>query len=43
VSGNSGRTSARLLLADRRVLPRARVTAGRALRRAASRLRGTPA
>ena len=33
VSGNSGRTAARLLLADRRPLPRARVAAGRALRR----------
>jgi phytoene dehydrogenase-like protein len=43
VSGNSGRTSARVLLADRRGLPRARATAGRALRRAAARLRGAPA
>jgi phytoene dehydrogenase-like protein len=43
VSGNSGRTSARVLLADRRGLPRARATAGRTLRRAAARLRGTPA
>jgi phytoene dehydrogenase-like protein len=43
VSGNSGRSSARVLLADRRGFPRARATAGRALRRAAARLRGTPA
>jgi phytoene dehydrogenase-like protein len=41
VSGNSGRTAARVLLADRRPLPRARVAAGRALRRA--RRRGRPA
>jgi phytoene dehydrogenase-like protein len=43
VSGNSGRTSARVLLADRRALPRARATAHRVLRRGAARLRGTPA
>ena len=42
VSGNSGRTSARVLLADRRPLPRARATAGRTLRRATSMLRRTP-
>src|SRR4051794_12342033 len=35
VSGNSGRTAARLLLADRRPAARARRSAGRALRRAA--------
>jgi phytoene dehydrogenase-like protein len=34
VSGNSGRTAARVLLADRRLLPRARLAAGRVLRRA---------
>jgi phytoene dehydrogenase-like protein len=39
VSGNSGRTAARVLLADRRGLPRAR----RAVRRVAARLRRTPA
>jgi phytoene dehydrogenase-like protein len=39
VSGNSGRTSARVLLADRRALPRARAAAGRALRRSTARLR----
>jgi phytoene dehydrogenase-like protein len=39
VSGNSGRTAARVLLADRRPLPRARVAAGRALRRARRRVR----
>jgi phytoene dehydrogenase-like protein len=39
VSGNSGRTSARVLLADRRRLTRGRATAGRALRRAAERVR----
>jgi phytoene dehydrogenase-like protein len=39
VSGNSGRTSARVLLADRRALPRARAAVLRALRRGASRLR----
>jgi phytoene dehydrogenase-like protein len=43
VSGNSGRTSARVVLADRRALPRARATAVRVLRRAATRLRRTPA
>lgn len=39
VSGNSGRTSARVLLADRGALPRARTTAGRAVRRTLTRLR----
>ena len=39
VSGNSGRTSARLLLADRRPLPRARTKVTRALRRTAARIR----
>jgi phytoene dehydrogenase-like protein len=34
VSGNSGRTAARLLLADRRPAARARRAVGRALRRA---------
>jgi phytoene dehydrogenase-like protein len=43
VSGNSGRTSARVLLADRRGLPRVRASAGRAVRRLAARLRRTPA
>jgi phytoene dehydrogenase-like protein len=43
VSGNSGRTSARVLLADRRGLPRARAAAARALRRVAARFRATPA
>jgi phytoene dehydrogenase-like protein len=43
VSGNSGRTAARVLLADRGALPQARATAGRALRRATARLRGTRA
>jgi phytoene dehydrogenase-like protein len=43
VSGNSGRTSARVLLADRRAPARARVAAGRALRRGAARLRPGPA
>ncbi|MCA0143603.1 NAD(P)/FAD-dependent oxidoreductase [Blastococcus sp. LR1] len=38
VSGNSGRTAARVLLADRGPLPRARAAAGRSLRRAAERL-----
>jgi phytoene dehydrogenase-like protein len=38
VSGNSGRTAARVLLADRRALPRARSTAGRQLRRLAARV-----
>ena len=33
VSGNSGRSAARAVLADRRGLPRVRATAGRALRR----------
>jgi phytoene dehydrogenase-like protein len=39
VSGNSGRTSARVLLADRRRLTRARTAAGRGLRRAVGRIR----
>jgi phytoene dehydrogenase-like protein len=39
VSGNSGRTSARVLLADRRPLARARAAAGSALRRVAARMR----
>jgi phytoene dehydrogenase-like protein len=39
VSGNSGRTAARVLLADRRPLPRARASAGRALRRIGQRVR----
>jgi phytoene dehydrogenase-like protein len=43
VSGNSGRTSARLLLAHRRGLRRARARAERAVRRVAARLRRTPA
>ena len=43
VSGNSGRTSARVLLADRRGPARARAAAGRALRRRRGRLRRTPA
>jgi phytoene dehydrogenase-like protein len=34
VSGNSGRTAARVVLADRRPLPRARAAARRGLRRA---------
>ena len=42
VSGNSGRTAARVLLADRGPLPRARAAAGRVLRRAATRLRRAP-
>jgi phytoene dehydrogenase-like protein len=42
VSGNSGRTAARVLLADRGPLPRARATAGRVLRRAATRIRRRP-
>ncbi|SFF17591.1 phytoene desaturase family protein [Blastococcus tunisiensis] len=42
VSGNSGRTSARVLLADRRGLPRARAAAGRTLRRTVARLRRAP-
>ncbi|RZU31335.1 phytoene desaturase family protein [Blastococcus saxobsidens] len=37
VSGNSGRTAARVLLGDRRALPRTRAAAGRSLRRAAAR------
>jgi phytoene dehydrogenase-like protein len=41
VSGNSGRSAARVLLADRGVLPRARAAAGRSLRRAAARLART--
>jgi phytoene dehydrogenase-like protein len=40
VSGNSGRTAARVLLADRRRLPRAGVAAARALRHTVTRLRG---
>ena len=39
VSGNSGRTSARVLLADRRAVARARSAAARGLRRVAARLR----
>jgi phytoene dehydrogenase-like protein len=39
VSGNSGRTAARVLLADRRPLARARTAAGSALRRATARIR----
>jgi phytoene dehydrogenase-like protein len=39
VSGNSGRTSARVLLADRRPVSRARSAAVRGLRRATARLR----
>jgi phytoene dehydrogenase-like protein len=39
VSGNSGRTSARRLLADRRPLARGRTAAGRALRRVVARAR----
>jgi phytoene dehydrogenase-like protein len=39
VSGNSGRNAARVLLAQRRALPRARAAAGRALRRVAGRVR----
>jgi phytoene dehydrogenase-like protein len=39
VSGNSGRTAARVLLADRRLLPRARAIVGRALRRTGTRVR----
>ena len=42
VSGNSGRTAARVLLADRGPLPRARAAAGRVLRRAATRIRRRP-
>jgi phytoene dehydrogenase-like protein len=42
VSGNSGRTAARVLLADRGPLPRARAAAGGVLRRAATRLRRAP-
>ena len=42
VSGNSGRTAARVLLADRGPLPRAWAAAGRVLRRAATRLRRAP-
>jgi phytoene dehydrogenase-like protein len=38
VSGNSGRSAARVLLADRRPLPRARVAARRGLRRALGRV-----
>jgi len=39
VSGHSGRTAARVLLADRRPLARARSSAGRALRRTLNRAR----
>jgi phytoene dehydrogenase-like protein len=39
VSGNSGRTAARVLLADRGALPRARRMTGRALRRAGATVR----
>jgi phytoene dehydrogenase-like protein len=39
VSGNSGRTAARVLLADRRPLPRARGAANRVLRRAGAAVR----
>jgi phytoene dehydrogenase-like protein len=39
VSGHSGRTAARVLLADRQPLARARSSAGRALRRALNRAR----
>lgn len=39
VSGNSGRTAARVLLADRRSVARARAAVGAALRRAAARIR----
>ena len=39
VSGNSGRTAARVLLADRRPLARARTAAVSALRRATARIR----
>ena len=39
VSGNSGRTSARVLLADRRAVARARSVVARGLRRVAARLR----
>jgi phytoene dehydrogenase-like protein len=43
VSGNSGRTSARVLLADRRAVARARSAATRGLRRVAARVRaGAP-
>lgn len=43
VSGNSGRTAARLVLADRRGLPRARASAARAVRSVAARVRRAPA
>jgi phytoene dehydrogenase-like protein len=39
VSGNSGRTAARVLLAERRPVSRARAAAARGLRRTAARLR----
>ncbi|TFV75375.1 NAD(P)/FAD-dependent oxidoreductase [Blastococcus sp. CT_GayMR20] len=42
VSGNSGRTAARVLLADRRPVSRARSAAARSLRRTAARLRPGP-
>lgn len=42
VSGNSGRSSARVLLADRRALPRARARVGRTLRGALAGLRRSP-
>jgi len=43
VSGNSGRTSARVLLADRSGPARARAGVGRAVRQVAARLRRAPA
>jgi phytoene dehydrogenase-like protein len=42
VSGNSGRTAARVLLRDHGPLPRARTTAARALRRGLARVRRGP-
>jgi phytoene dehydrogenase-like protein len=42
VSGNSGRTAAHVLLADRGRLPRARTAAGRVLRRTVARKRPGP-
>jgi phytoene dehydrogenase-like protein len=42
VSGNSGRTAARVLLADRRPVARARSAAARRMRRTAARLRPGP-
>jgi phytoene dehydrogenase-like protein len=38
VSGNSGRTAARVLLGDRRPLPRARAAVRRGIRQAAARI-----